>query len=66
MEAVKVKLLGKVENLVCRILRVFSTGVKIGFDVHDERGKSHTSCYIYLLLLITSQILYYIFYYPTS
>jgi hypothetical protein len=39
MEAVKVKLLGKVENLVCRILRVFSTGVKIGFDVHDERGK---------------------------
>jgi hypothetical protein len=27
--------------LVRRILRVFSTGVKIGFDVHVERGKSN-------------------------
>jgi hypothetical protein len=34
-----VKRLGKVENLVCRILRSFSTGDKNGFDVHDERGK---------------------------
>jgi hypothetical protein len=34
-----VKILGKVENLVCRILRSFSTGDKNGFDVHDKRGK---------------------------
>jgi hypothetical protein len=34
-----VKILGKVENLVCRILRVLSTVIKSGFDVHDERRK---------------------------
>jgi hypothetical protein len=34
-----VKILGKVENLVCRILRSFSTENENGFDVHDERGK---------------------------
>jgi hypothetical protein len=34
-----VKILGKVENLVCRILRSFSTGDENGFDVHDEQGK---------------------------
>jgi hypothetical protein len=34
-----VEMLGKVENLVCRILRSFSTGNENGFDVHDERGK---------------------------
>jgi hypothetical protein len=44
MEAVRVQLLGKVEIFVCRILRSFSTGVKIGFDVHDERGKCLGKC----------------------
>jgi hypothetical protein len=39
MKVIRVKILGKVENLVCRILRVLSTVIKIGFDVHDERGK---------------------------
>jgi hypothetical protein len=39
MEVVRVKILGKVENLVCRILRSFSTGDENGFDVHDEQGK---------------------------
>jgi hypothetical protein len=34
-----VKILGKVENLVCRILPSFSTGNENAFDVHDERGK---------------------------
>jgi hypothetical protein len=34
-----VKILGKVENLVCRILRSFSTGDENGFDVHNEPGK---------------------------
>jgi hypothetical protein len=34
-----VKILGKVENLVCRILCSFSTGNENGFDVHDEQGK---------------------------
>jgi hypothetical protein len=41
MEVVRVKKLGKVENLACRILRSFSTGGENGFDVHDERGKYH-------------------------
>jgi hypothetical protein len=39
LKVVMVKILGKVENLVCRILRVFSTVNKIGFDVHVKRGK---------------------------
>jgi hypothetical protein len=39
MKVVRVKILGKVENMVCRILGVLSTVIKIGFDVHDERGK---------------------------
>ena len=37
------KILGKVENLVCRILRVLSTENKIWIDVHVERGKYHTA-----------------------
>jgi hypothetical protein len=40
MKVVRVKILGKVENLVCRILLILSTVIKIAFDVHDERGKS--------------------------
>jgi hypothetical protein len=36
-----VKILGKVENLVCRILRVLSTVIIIWVDVHYERGKFH-------------------------
>jgi hypothetical protein len=33
-----VKLLGKVENLVCRILRVFSTVVKFGLTSMSSEG----------------------------
>jgi hypothetical protein len=46
-----VKILGKVENLVCRILRSFNTGDENGFDVHDEQGK-----YQNFLSLLTVQI----------
>jgi hypothetical protein len=41
-----VKILGKVENLVFRILRSFSTGDENRFDVHDERGKCTIKCTI--------------------
>jgi hypothetical protein len=40
MVAGRVKLLDKVGNFVCRILRRFSTEIKIWFDVHVDRGKS--------------------------
>ena len=33
------KILGKVENLVCRILRVLSTENLNWIDVHEKRGK---------------------------
>jgi hypothetical protein len=39
MEVGRVKILGKVENLVCRILHRFSTEIIIWFDVLDDRGK---------------------------
>jgi hypothetical protein len=39
MKVIRVEILGKVENLVCRILRSFSTGNENGFDVHVEQGK---------------------------
>jgi hypothetical protein len=39
MEVGRVKILGKVENLVCRILRRFSTEIIIWFDVLVDRGK---------------------------
>ena len=39
MNVNKVKILGKVENLVCRILRVLSTENLNWIDVHDKRGK---------------------------
>jgi hypothetical protein len=38
MEAVRVKLLGKVENLVCRILRSFSTVIKGGVTSTTSEG----------------------------
>jgi hypothetical protein len=41
MKVVKVKLLGKVENLVCRILRDFSTENKIGLTSTTSEGSSH-------------------------
>ena len=49
--------------LVRRILRVFSTGMKIGFDVHVERGKCLVkSCPQYILAtrhtLLTNHFLY--------
>ena len=39
MNVNKVKILGKVENLVCRILRVLSTESLNGVDVHQKGGK---------------------------
>jgi hypothetical protein len=41
MEVGRVKILGKVENLVCRILRRFSTVIICLFGVLVDRGKSH-------------------------
>ena len=43
MEVGRVKILGIVENLVCRILRDFSTVIKGGVTSTVKRGKSlHT------------------------
>jgi len=39
MEVGRVKLLGKVENLVCRILRSFSTVIRGGVTSTAKRGK---------------------------
>jgi hypothetical protein len=40
MEIVKGKILGKVENLVCRILRVFSTVNKSGLTSTTSEGST--------------------------
>ena len=42
MEAVRVKLLVKVENLVCRILRSFSTVIKGGVTSTTSEGSAKT------------------------
>ena len=43
MEAVRVKLLVKVENLVCRILRSFSTVIKGGVTSTTSEGSKEKS-----------------------
>jgi hypothetical protein len=55
MKVVRVEILGKVENVVCRILRSFSTGNENGFDVHDEQGKLPTTTVRQLSLVLLKQ-----------